>query len=217
MKYKYTLVVLWLVAVPAFGHTRLKIKTSSDTSTPASHFPPRNDSTGLKTGPCGGLPRTSTPVTYKAGSTQTVEWEETIDHPGFFIISLSEKDDANFEAHVLISHRTDDKNTPISSGTPGHFYSESITLPNITCTACTLQIIQVMGDEGASRYFSCSDVILVNDPEAPPADPTTPPSPEGTPAPDGAATPATPAPGGKPNNTNVKPSKPYGVKVQKNK
>ncbi len=61
----------------------------------AGSTPPRNNSTGLKTSPCGGLARGNTPKVFQAGSTITLQWEETINHPGRFEFYFSPANDNN--------------------------------------------------------------------------------------------------------------------------
>ena len=121
--------------------------------------PPRNDNAGIKTGPCGGVARTTNPAVFAPGETITVTWEETIDHQGHFIISFSEANDVGFEQNVLIGgpeQLPDDQN-----GTPlPHQFSTTITLPNVECDACTLQLIQYM-ERSMSNYYSCADIKLV--------------------------------------------------------
>lgn len=120
--------------------------------------PPRNTNAGIKTGPCGGVPRTATPATFAPGETITVTWEETIDHQGYFIISFSEADDVGFEQNILKTgaELPDDQN-----GTPlPHKFSTTVTLPAIECDACTLQLIQYM-ERSMSNYYSCADIKLV--------------------------------------------------------
>ncbi|MGZ3690196.1 MAG: SCE4755 family polysaccharide monooxygenase-like protein [Pseudobdellovibrio sp.] len=117
--------------------------------------PPRDNSTGLKSAPCGGLPRGSAPKVFQAGSTITVQWEETIQHPGHFEFYYSQANDANFTLLKTVADTQDDQNTP-------HEYSTTLTLPNINCSGCTLQLIQVMTENPAAptNYYSCSDIQL---------------------------------------------------------
>lgn len=119
--------------------------------------PPRSGDTALKTGPCGNIARTSAPKVLQAGSDLTVEWEETIDHPGRFEIYFSPANDTGWK---LLKQVQDTQNTPVN-GAP-HAYATQITLPNEACTACTLQLIQVMTENPSapSYYYSCADIQL---------------------------------------------------------
>lgn len=121
---------------------------------------PRQNASGqypddIKTGPCGNLPRSSNPVELEAGATITVDIEATIYHQGVFRISFSPANDSGFEQNVLID------NVPDIQGQGKR--SLEITLPDTTCDACTLQLIQTMPDRNPpSNYFSCTDIKLVS-------------------------------------------------------
>ena len=81
--------LLLLSASFGYGHARLMSPT------------PRNNNAGIKTGPCGGIARSATPMVVTGGQTLTVLWEETINHPGKFIFSLSLANDQGFQNNVL--------------------------------------------------------------------------------------------------------------------
>lgn len=141
---------------------------------------PRNNNAGIKIGPCGGLARSATPTVVQGGSTMAVQWEETINHPGRFIISLSMANDQNFNQNVLATI-LDNQN----GGAPLPYrFQAQITIPNINCPTCTIQLIQSMEENPAAPtyYYSCADINIqmVAAPEPPPA-PT--PTPEPTPTP----------------------------------
>ncbi len=113
---------------------------------------PRNNSTGLKTGPCGGIARTNTPVQLQSGSVVDVKFETVIYHQGVFKIYFSPSNDQNF---VLLAD-----NIPDYADKP--FQTYKLTLPNQECNGCTLQLIQTMPDHGPnSLYYSCADIQLV--------------------------------------------------------
>lgn len=143
------------VVSTVYGHARWKLDGPT---------PPRNESNGLKSEPCGNVARTNVPVTFQPGETIEVEWEETINHPGYFRISFSPQADEGFAQNVLLDN--------IPEVPAIKFYSATITLPNITCDDCTLQLIQVMTDRPNDPfYYSCADIRL----EAAPINDTTPP------------------------------------------
>lgn len=150
-RFAFTLACVLAVALPSpsYAHARWKLD---------GIVKPRTDSTGLKTAPCGDAPRTATPAVFTPGATITVEWEETINHPGYFRIAFSPAGDQNFDSYILadnIIDTQDDANTP-------HFYSRQITLPDQACTDCTLQLIQYMTENPAvpTLYYSCADIRL---------------------------------------------------------
>ncbi len=175
-------ILLGLLVLPnfAFAHARLL---------PGGSLPPRNTNAGLKTGPCGGVARTLAPKSFVAGQDITVEWEETVNHPGRFEFYFSEAGDTNFQLLKSVPDTQD-------SGDPPHRYSTSLTLPNLTCTACTIQMIQVMTENPAlpRNYYSCADIQLTATPTQPGPNPIPTPSPTPSPTPGPSPAPATPSP-----------------------
>jgi len=135
-----------------------------------------------KVGPCGVDERGTKPTEFRPGETITVSLNETIDHPSHYRIAFNPDGDA-FEDPTS----KDDK-------TGGHPFvlldnivdesaakqSVKVTLPNITCERCTLQLIQVMYDKGGNGfggndgvapdnddlYYACADVVLKGEPVA---------------------------------------------------
>lgn len=128
---------------------------------------PRNNMDGIKSGPCGGVARTSTPATLTAGATVTVKWKETIAHQGCYQVAFSEANDQNFKVLKQIKD---------PAGGQGD-QSTTVTIPaGVTCNACTLQVRQLMngapcpGDTNnpadptkaaQGTYYSCADVKVV--------------------------------------------------------
>ncbi len=126
---------------------------------------PRSDNDGLKTGPCGNVAPTATPAMFEAGQTITVQWLETIDHPGYYRIAFSRPGDADFEDNILVDNIED-----VVCAAPPCNYSAEVTLPSEPCEGCALQLIQFMGNAAPySPYFSCADVTLMAAPAAPDA------------------------------------------------
>ena len=156
------LFLLVILSHASFGHTRFD---------PAGNVPGRNTDPGLKFGPCGGIARTATNKMLTSGAPVRVDWQETIQHPGRFEFYFSPANDQNF---VLIGTVVDDQN---GAGNLPHNFNAMITMPNVTCTNCTLQLIQVMTENPAAPtlYYSCADISL--------SATTTTPSPVPTPAP----------------------------------
>lgn len=138
-----------------FAHTRMKAATT---------LIPRSTSDSIKTGPCGGLPRSANPVQLTGGQTITVNWEETINHPGRYEFYFSNANDSNW---MMLKTVNDDQNN--TNDLP-HQFSTTLTMPNVTCTGCTIQLIQVMTENPAnpSLYYSCSDITLQSNTTMPP-------------------------------------------------
>jgi len=147
-----------------------------------------------KLAPCGGDYGLSTErvSTYRAGSTIMVEWQETVGHPGHFRISFAEDRARLIDPAVVtttgdgvtgnsISAAIMDPPVPpvlldglfpregVVNAHEGPFEVE-VTLPEMTCEKCTLQVIQFMANhEPGFFYHHCADVRLVaTDAEIPP-------------------------------------------------
>lgn len=140
---------------------------------------PRNNNAGIKRGPCGGLARSPNPTVVQGGSTMVVQWEETINHPGRFIISLSMANDQNFNQNVLATI-VDTQNGGVALP---HRYQAQVAIPNINCPTCTIQLIQSMEENPAAPtyYYSCADINIQMTSPTPTPTPT--PNPEPTPTP----------------------------------
>lgn len=158
MKFLVLIATLFL-PLTAFSHARLK---------PSPGVLPRSNSAGIKSGPCGPAPRSLNPPTVQGGTDLLVTWEETIEHPGRYEIYFSEKNDENF---VLLATVAD-----VQGGMLPHQYSALVKIPNVNCSACTLQMIQVMTENplNPSLYFSCADlkVVATGAGNGPPPEPT---------------------------------------------
>lgn len=129
---------------------------------------PRN--ADQKDGPCGlaGDKRGTTVSTFKSGETITVQWKETVSHTGHFRISF---DDNGQDGFVDPKSYTDLKTSPtvlvddIKDKTGTQVYTQQVTLPDVECDRCTLQVIQVMTDkppygDGNDIYYQCADLTL---------------------------------------------------------
>lgn len=143
---------------------------ASDASAHIALMSPKPRSSELKEGPCGvaGDKRGTTVTMFKPGETITVQWKETVSHTGHFRISFDEDGQDGF---VDPKSFTDLKTAPTvlvddikdKSGT--QIYTQEVTLPDVECDRCTLQIIQVMTDkppygDGDDIYYQCADITL---------------------------------------------------------
>jgi MYXO-CTERM domain-containing protein len=158
----------------------------------------------IKLEPCGrtGGTRSTNVYTYRPGETITLSLVEFIGHPGYFRIAFdADGDDAFVDPQYVdpinrecmpdpIDHcgQTDFFNNEsvlmdnLEPHSPTNIlepvtYSFDVTLPNVTCDNCTLQVIQVMTDvpgihapydpEGANAddiYYQCIDLVLEGEP-----------------------------------------------------
>jgi uncharacterized protein (TIGR03382 family) len=108
----------------------------------------------------GGLAdgRTSAFHRFQPGETIPVAWTETIDHTGSFRVAFDDDgaDRADFDANILY-----EQEDPANES--GLRWDAEVTLPDLECTNCTLQLIQVMTTGEANddnTYFQCSDIVL---------------------------------------------------------
>ena len=128
-------------------------------------------------------------TTFKPGETITVTWMETIQHPGYFRIAFQPNGSvfnipaagngppAGFPS-VDQTGMTDAATGTIilKDRIPDGMLSTQVTLPNMECSNCTLQFIQVMTDKAPYTidansddiYFNCADITLSNAAPPPP-------------------------------------------------
>jgi hypothetical protein len=134
----------------------------------------------LKEGPCGiaGGTRSENVTELKSGAEIEVVWEEYVDHPGHFRIAFDADGDDDFvdpACRANCNTRTPDIETysnpavlldAIADTPDGGTSSARVTLPDIECDRCTLQVIQVMYDKppyitpGNDIYYQCADLVL---------------------------------------------------------
>lgn len=130
-----------------------------------------------KVGPCGINQRGGNVTEFRPGETITVRLNETIDHPSHYRIAFNPNGD-DFEDPTS----KDDKNGGHPFVLLDNIVDEAadqqnvqVTLPNVTCENCTLQLIQVMYDKGGNGfggadgvgtddnddlYYACADIVL---------------------------------------------------------
>lgn len=138
-----------------------------------------------KNEPCGPAGNGGTPtnavLTVDAGSMLTVQWTETIYHPGHFRIAIAEQTSALVTpTPVLNAMRTDCLSAPyetnpvapvIADGLfrthSGGAHSTQIRVPDISCERCVLQVMQFMSSHAPPCfYYQCATLRIVK-PEAP--------------------------------------------------
>lgn len=135
----------------------------------------------LKAKPCGAdVARDPNKVTtLQSGSTLTVQWLETVEHPGHYRIAFDD-DGQDFVQPPTANDSTEGSDPMVlkdlipdvqgSFPTGGRPYQFSVTLPDIECTNCTLQLFQMMTDkppyatDGSTAdndiYYQCADLVL---------------------------------------------------------
>jgi len=126
----------------------------------------------LKTGPCGveGGQRSDNVSYFEPGETIEVLWNEYIDHPGHYRIAFDADGDDDFvDPATMMELYSND--AVLLDGIPDggrdiRDYSATVTLPDVSCDNCTLQVIQVMYDKppyttpGNDIYYQCADLVL---------------------------------------------------------
>src|SRR6187549_2177739 len=91
-----------LISATAYGHARLKNPQPRDNQDGYKDPPRTPPGTGA---PCGISEAASQPhTTLTPGAAITVTWEETVNHPGCFVIDFSAANDANFQILGVKSH-----------------------------------------------------------------------------------------------------------------
>ncbi len=154
---------LTLTTASASAHIRL--------NDPAPRFSPSG--IDQKAPMCGAGTPTGDVTWYQPGETITVQWDETIDHPGHFRISVDS--DGGDDDLVDPTSYTDFDVAPsvLLDNIPdngGSTFSAMVTLPNVECEKCTLQVIQVMTDKppfslpGNDIYYWCADIRISTTP-----------------------------------------------------
>lgn len=142
--------------------------------------------TGIKSCPCGlgGSNRTcdvaadgSDPnrservARYEAGSTITLRFEEYVGHSGSYRVAFDPEgaDFDDFNSNILVPIVADPPGDMGNVG-EGAIWEIDVTLPDMTCDNCTLQLIQAMhGDQvnpvtdpaNLDSYYTCVDLELV--------------------------------------------------------
>jgi MYXO-CTERM domain-containing protein len=143
-----------------------------------------------KDGPCGIADRGSNVTVFRPGETITVKLNETIGHDSHYRIAFNPNgddfedptstDDKNGEHPFVLKDNITDET--VDDGFPDNAsvtQSVQVTLPNMPCENCTLQLIQVMYDKGGNgfggndgtggkadnddMYYTCADIALRGD------------------------------------------------------
>ena len=169
-------VASWAVIPTASAHIQLDEPTRRQTEISGRNLQ-------QKPAPCGRNTRSTNVSVFAPGETITVRWTETINHPGHFRIAFDNDGQDVFQDPICLSGCLPDRfenpvfdlnNTTdilldgiVDPGGVSTFEAQ-VTLPNIECENCTLQLIQVMYDKapftrgGGSddMYYQCADIAL---------------------------------------------------------
>ena len=192
MKRAFLAATLFLVTRPSDAHFKLQ--------SPPSWMSQDVGGSPQKLGPCGdeddgtdAATPTGIVTAYQVGDTVTVTITELIFHPGHYRISLAVNDRSELDAEPAV---TPGNGYPCGSAAiedPPVFpvladnvfphtapftgpQTTTVKLPsNVTCTHCTLQIIEFMSDHGLNKpggcfYHHCADLAIGVDAGTPPPD-----------------------------------------------
>ena len=138
----------------------LLMPSSAEAHTRMTSPSPRNNNDGLKVGPCGNVAPTGTATQLSGAETITINWLETVEHPGYYRIAFSQTGDQGFDDSVLLDDIPD-----VACGAPPCSYTAEVTVPSEPCVGCSLQLIQYMGNAPPySLYYSCADIEILAGP-----------------------------------------------------
>jgi hypothetical protein len=135
----------------------------------------REPNADLKQGPCGQVSngRTARVNVFAPGETIEVVWAETTNHPSYYRIAFDRDGDDDLpifggsgigaasidpasvcpvDGQVILAYDMDDR--------AGGTHTARVTLPNVECENCTLQVVQFMYDTIRPYYFQCADIAL---------------------------------------------------------
>jgi hypothetical protein len=151
-----------LLALPAVSHGHARLVEPRPRDNSDLYKDPR--------GPCGVMRNMNQPVTsYRPGQRIQVRFDETVNHPGCFLISFSAANDQNFRLLLNVKHvGTPPQPVP---GSPRPYTAMVDLPPGVTCDQCTLQLRQVMLANEAlpcppdpirsgDSYYSCANLKI---------------------------------------------------------
>jgi Lytic polysaccharide mono-oxygenase, cellulose-degrading len=131
-----------------------------------------------KGSPCSSGTASGRVTTFTVGDKVKVMWKDTIFHPGHFRISIA-KDRADLFIPKTTVTSNDCKSAEIERAPKypvlldgieeGHMtsgsYEREITIPNMPCDKCTLQLTQFMQKHAPDcYYYHCADIKIVAKP-----------------------------------------------------
>jgi hypothetical protein len=140
-----------------------------------------DDNSNLKSGPCGQMVsgRTERIATYAPGQKLTVRVREENAHTSYLSVRLN-LDGERFPVRAQVPAAPDTQEQVLAAeralgedgllavvrennDTPGFVHEIEVTLPDATCSNCTLQVTQFMYDDPAAPYyFQCADLVIAD-------------------------------------------------------
>jgi MYXO-CTERM domain-containing protein len=185
-----------LLSLSANAHAHFDLTNPSSTS---------GDPSGKGNPPCGPDGSATMPMAVTGGGVLKIDVDETVPHTGFYRIALSINSRSELPIDNVVkdakgkvlppsgtpsgqSATADFEATPVfpvladhlwvHDGTVPQTFHTELTLPNVTCAKCTLQVIEFMavhgfntsnpGPGGGYFYHHCADLKITADPALPP-------------------------------------------------
>jgi hypothetical protein len=176
-----TVVATLLAAVmaPSLAEAHFHLLSPASWTTESSQGDPQKDA------PCGGEGGTASGAItkFRPGQTITLKWIETIYHAGHYRIAFAADRSTLNDPKLYFDGSQNSTGADVSDppqppvlldnlfprtdpfGNSGQMFQQDITLPNMVCDKCTLQIIQFMLGHGPPNYIyhHCADIQLTND------------------------------------------------------
>ncbi len=161
-----------LFAERSFAHIRVTPAGRMGTSDQIKFIQnnPANPTVADNPGPCANFTtRSATPLQLTPGQSMTITVQETINHPGRFYVQFSPANDQGFwNAANRLALVQDNQNNGTTNIT--------FNLPNATCDACTLRVLQEMDEQPGEFYVHCLDIRIASANPSPTPTPTPAPS-----------------------------------------
>jgi hypothetical protein len=165
-----------VLGVPAAAHAHFVLNA------PASWMSQDSSGSPQKTGPCGnegGGTASGAVTAYHPGDQVTITVNETVFHPGHYRVALGMSGQGDLPAEPTVTAGTSAcGSVPVQSppvfpviadGVFDHTAAFSgpqtiqVTLPaDVTCTKCTLQVLEFMSSHGAPCFYHhCADISIL--------------------------------------------------------
>ncbi|KAK6167608.1 hypothetical protein SNE40_021593 [Patella caerulea] len=111
----------------------------------------------LKTGPCGGRPKSENYVTLKAMQNLTVVLQKNLDHysttdPGQFTISFGATEGSGMKMLGMI---------PDTSEQSLSLYAMNVTIPSVSSGQYVLQSVYITNNPKTLLFYECADIMIM--------------------------------------------------------
>lgn len=158
----FSLGILLIASVYAEAHIKLNLPLGRMGTRDDAKFTqanPANPVVADTPGPCANYNTVMpTRLQYTPGQTVNVSLQETINHPGRFIVQFSPANAQGFwsPANQLAN---------VADAQSGGTRSIAVQLPNTPCDNCMLRVLQQMDDQPGEFYVHCIDIRIAAEAE----------------------------------------------------